>query len=160
MKFLKNFFIVLTALGAFLMVAGAAGSHGHFKFRPHMTEDWFIFGTPLIGIIGLIVVELRIKRLNSDTFKSRISGKEEFKKLIDLLDEAMKMLVKSNGDSEFISDLKVSTDNLKQLKFEEVQNIWGWFAPTGVWDDSVGEAGIDLGNKIFVLSESLRRQIR
>ena len=160
MKFLKTFFIVLTALGAFLLVAGAAGSHGHFKFRPHMTEDWFIFGTPLIGIIGLIVVELRIRRLNSDTFKSRISDKEEFKKLIDLLGKAMKMLVKSNGDNEFTSNLRVSIDNLKQLKFDEVQNIWTWFAPTSVWDDSVGEAGTDLGNEIFELAESLRRQIR
>ena len=150
----------MTALGTFLLVAGAAGSHGHFKFRPHMTEDWFIFGTPLIGIIGLIVVELRIRRLNSYTFKSRISDKEEFKKLIDLLDKAMKMLVKSNGDDEFISNLKASTDSLKQLKFDEFQNIWTWFAPTSVWDDSVGEAGTDLGNEIFELAENLRRQVR
>jgi uncharacterized ubiquitin-like protein YukD len=160
MKFLKNVFIVLTALGAFLIVAGAAGSHGHFKFRPHMTEDWFIFGTPLIGIIGLVVVELRIRRLNSDTFKLRISDKEEFKKLIDLLDKAVTTLRKSNGDNEFLSYLKISTDNLKQLKFDEIQNIWTWFAPTGVWDDSVGETGTDLGNEIFELAENLRRQVR
>jgi hypothetical protein len=160
MKVLKNFFILLTALGVFLLGAGAAGSHGHFQFRPNMTEDWIMFGTPLLGIIGLIVVELRIRRLSNDTFRTRISEKEEFKKLTDLLDEAMAMLGKRNGDKEFLADLKISTENLKLLKLEEIENIWAWFAPTGIWDDSVGEAGTDLGNEIFEVAENLRREIR
>jgi hypothetical protein len=160
MKFLKNVFIVLTAFGLFLMLIGAAGSHGHFQFRPHMTEDWFIFGTPLVGIIGLIVVQLRIRELNSDTYKSRISDKKEFKKLIDLLDKAIIVVGQNKGDKEFLKTLSVSVDNLRQLKFEEIKNIWTWFAPTGLWDDSVGEAGTDLGNEIFELAENLRRQVR
>jgi hypothetical protein len=62
MKFLLVFFSGVTIAGCFLVVVGIAGSHGHFRFRPHMTEDWFIFGTPLIGVIGLVVVTtLRIR---------------------------------------------------------------------------------------------------
>ena len=48
------FFTWVTIAGCFLLIMGVAGSHGHFRFRPHMTEDWFIFGTPLVGVVGLI----------------------------------------------------------------------------------------------------------
>jgi uncharacterized membrane protein HdeD (DUF308 family) len=62
MKLLMVFFTGVTTVGCFLLMVGIAGSHGHFKFRPHMTEDWFIFGTLLIGVIGLVVVTtLRIR---------------------------------------------------------------------------------------------------
>jgi uncharacterized membrane protein HdeD (DUF308 family) len=62
MKLLMVFFTGVTIVGCFLLMVGIAGSHGHFKFRPHMTEDWFIFGTLLIGVIGLVVVTtLRIR---------------------------------------------------------------------------------------------------
>jgi uncharacterized membrane protein HdeD (DUF308 family) len=58
MKFLSYFFRFLTIIGFFLLVAGMAGSHGHFKFRPHMTEDWIIFGTPIVGILGWVLTGL------------------------------------------------------------------------------------------------------
>lgn len=62
MKLLTVLFAGLTIVGCFLLVVGVAGSHGHLLFRPHMTEDWFIFGTPLIGVIGLVsVTVLRIR---------------------------------------------------------------------------------------------------
>jgi hypothetical protein len=159
MKFLKDFFILVTAIGAFLLVAGAAGSHGQFKFRSHMTGDWFVFGTPLIGVLGLIMVWLKKRRLNSDGFKMRIGDKEEFKKLMDLLEKAITVLRKISTDDELLNNLRISIDNLKLLKLEEIQNVWTWFAPRGLWDDSVGEAGTDLGNEIFELAECLRRQI-
>lgn len=66
MKMLTVLFSGIVVAGCFLLMLGVAGSHGHFRFRPHMTEDWFIFGTPLIGIIGLVVVTImRIKNRNS-----------------------------------------------------------------------------------------------
>ena len=58
MKTLIVFFTGITIVGCFLLIVGVAGSHGHFRFRPHMTEDWFIFGTPLIGIVGLVLVTI------------------------------------------------------------------------------------------------------
>ena len=65
MKLLTVFFAGVTIVGCFLLIVGVAGSHGHFRFRPHMTEDWFIFGTPLIGVIGLVVVTvLRVRVRN------------------------------------------------------------------------------------------------
>lgn len=65
MKLLPVFFAGVTIVGCFLLMAGVAGSHGYFRFRPHMTEDWFIFGTPLVGVAGLIIVTtLRIKSRN------------------------------------------------------------------------------------------------
>lgn len=65
MKLLLVFFSGVTIVGCFLIMVGIAGSHGHFRFRPHMTEDWFIFGTPLIGVLGLITVTvLRIRNSN------------------------------------------------------------------------------------------------
>jgi hypothetical protein len=65
MKFLTVLFSGVIVIGCFLLMIGVAGSHGHFRFRPHMAEDWFIFGTPLIGAIGLVVVTtLRIRNRN------------------------------------------------------------------------------------------------
>ena len=58
MKTLIVFFTGITIVGCFLLIVGVAGSHGHFRFRPHMTEDWLIFGTPLIGIVGLVLVTI------------------------------------------------------------------------------------------------------
>lgn len=54
MKALVILFTAITIFGVFLLIVGLAASHGHFRFRPHMTQDWFIFGTPLLGILGLI----------------------------------------------------------------------------------------------------------
>jgi hypothetical protein len=52
--------------GFFLLFMGMAGSHGHFRFRPHMLEDWIMFGTPLIGVIGFVVVTIvRIRNRNN-----------------------------------------------------------------------------------------------
>jgi hypothetical protein len=51
-------FSMITVFGCLLLMIGIAGSHGHFRFRPHMTEDWFIFGTPLVGIVGIILVTI------------------------------------------------------------------------------------------------------
>jgi uncharacterized membrane protein HdeD (DUF308 family) len=48
------FFTWVMIAGCFLLIMGVAGSHGHFRFRPQMTEDWLIFGTTLVGVVGLI----------------------------------------------------------------------------------------------------------
>jgi hypothetical protein len=65
MRLLTVLFAGVTIFGCFLLMVGVAGSHGHFRFRPHMTEDWFIFGTPLIGVTALVVVTaLRLRNRN------------------------------------------------------------------------------------------------
>jgi len=65
MRFLTALFSLITVAGCFLLLMGMAGSHGHFRFRPHMTEDWVIFGTPLLGVIGFVVVTIiRIRNRN------------------------------------------------------------------------------------------------
>ena len=56
---IRGFFILLTVLGFVILLGWMAGSHGNFSFRSHMTEDWIAFGTPTIGIIGLISTYLK-----------------------------------------------------------------------------------------------------
>jgi hypothetical protein len=50
--------------GFFVFALWGAGSHGHFNFRPHMTEDWIIislllmlWGVPLF-LIGRKIVKI------------------------------------------------------------------------------------------------------
>lgn len=62
MKALIVLFSGVTIFGALLLFVGIAASHGHFRFRLHMAQDWFIFGTPLLGILGLIFVTVRAFR--------------------------------------------------------------------------------------------------
>jgi hypothetical protein len=66
MKILTFAFSCMIVAGFFLLFVGMAGSHGHFRFRPHMLEDWIMFGTPLIGVIGFVVVTIvRIRNRNN-----------------------------------------------------------------------------------------------
>jgi uncharacterized membrane protein len=60
MKFLLVLFSGVTLVGLFILLIGFVGSHGHFQFRSHMTEDWIILGTPLLGISGIVFVTLKI----------------------------------------------------------------------------------------------------
>jgi hypothetical protein len=60
MKFLLVLFSGVTLVGLFMLLIGFIGSHGHFQFRSRMTEDWVIYGTPLLGVSGIVFVTLKI----------------------------------------------------------------------------------------------------
>ena len=58
---MKNFKITIAILLLILSFFGVAlygaGNHGHFMFRPHMIEDWIIWGTVLVtGISGITIL--------------------------------------------------------------------------------------------------------
>jgi hypothetical protein len=51
------------------LFAGITASHGQLRFRPHMMEDWIIYGTPTMGIAGFIVVTTRLIRNRNKCIK-------------------------------------------------------------------------------------------
>lgn len=60
MRIITAFVLCLIAFSAFAI--DMAGSHGHLMFRPHMTEDWIIWGIivcSLSSAILLIVYEFK-----------------------------------------------------------------------------------------------------
>jgi hypothetical protein len=49
-------FILLIISGLAALFYGV-GNHGHFMFRPHMMEDWVIWGiTAITGLSGLYIL--------------------------------------------------------------------------------------------------------
>ncbi len=58
-------FGLMILMGIVLLMIWGAGSHGHFRFRPHMTEDWICWGTPIIGVLGFIWMRLIKKSIQN-----------------------------------------------------------------------------------------------
>ena len=55
LKTVIGFLLIVISISGIALYG--AGSHGHFMFRPRMTEDWIIWGTVLIsGTSGLIIL--------------------------------------------------------------------------------------------------------
>lgn len=86
--------------------------------------------------------------------RQNVSG---FGELLVDLNRAEKLLNKFTGgySDEFFSaeefhlalvDMIIA---LKSEKAVDLMKLYQWFAPTGAWDDFVGEGGVKLGNKIF-----------
>ena len=49
--------IVLLLCSLFGVALYGAGNHGHFMFRPHMLEDWLIWGwVVLTGSLGIYLL--------------------------------------------------------------------------------------------------------
>ena len=44
--------IGLLIVAAFAIMLYMVGSHGHLTFRPHMTEDWVIWGIAVISAVS------------------------------------------------------------------------------------------------------------
>ena len=66
-KQMKAFKITIGMLTLCISMFGialyGAGNHGHFMFRPHMKEDWIIWGTVFIsGIIGITILFRQAKK--------------------------------------------------------------------------------------------------
>jgi uncharacterized ion transporter superfamily protein YfcC len=54
--------LILTS-GLAIMFYGV-GNHGHFMFRPHMTQDWIIWGIAILtGLPGLYLLT-KLKKTN------------------------------------------------------------------------------------------------
>lgn len=166
LKYLEFVFTLILITGIFLLIAGLAGHHGHFSFRPGKAGDWFMVLTPMVGLIGLITLGLRKTRLESSAFKAEIKETEEFVALIDRLDQAMALIKQRSSQpanagrtQDFHYRLEQSIGKLKDMELEEVENLWTWFAPKGDWDSVTGAEGAELGNDIFMLTEKIRSQM-
>jgi hypothetical protein len=92
--------------------------------------------------------------------------RKEIEKLIPLLNEAAKCFYELGHvdiwDTNYYADelgifCKEVSDKILNgtISLKEKAKLWGIFAPTCAWDDSVGN--VELGNEIFDLLEKLYR---
>lgn len=159
MKFLEYIFTILIIIGLFLLLMGLVGTHSHFNIRSNLMDNLFIFALPIIGIAGLMWLSSKQSKLESHSFKSEIAQKAEFRQLQSLLYQALIFTNQRSmgNDRSFVSKLQESVRELSNLNFNEIENLWVWFAPTGKWDDFAGAEGADLGNEIFEAIEKVRK---
>ena len=55
--------ILLLCVSGMAVMFYAVGNHGHLMFRPHMTEDWIIWGIALIaGVSGIYLLTRRTSK--------------------------------------------------------------------------------------------------
>ena len=54
MKITAAFVLFFIAFMCFII--DLAGMHGHLMFRPHMTEDWIIWGIAAVSFVGGLVL--------------------------------------------------------------------------------------------------------
>jgi len=43
-------------MGGLMLFIALAGSHGNLRFTPDRAQDWFMFGGPVVGIVGLLLI--------------------------------------------------------------------------------------------------------
>lgn len=95
-----------------------------------------------------------------------MTSKNEFQRLIQLLDKAEEMLAQYSGgySGEFFSaeDFHQALyDKIKLLKAGDelvLKNIYDWFVPSSCWNDFVGKEGTYLGNQIYFLCTDLLQE--
>lgn len=84
--------------------------------------------------------------------------------LIKLLDKAEKLAGQFSGGysnnflsaQEFHEALTASINKLKAGDYDQLNDLWMWFAPTCDWDDLISKDGEDLANEIFAIVKELR----
>ena len=55
--------IALLILGGYAIMFYMVGNHGHLMFRPHMLEDWIIWGVAVISVLaGLYLMTSRKRK--------------------------------------------------------------------------------------------------
>jgi len=57
MKIAAAFVLFFIAFMCFMIYL--VGMHGHLMFRPHMTEDWIIWGIAAVSITGGLVLLIK-----------------------------------------------------------------------------------------------------
>ena len=54
--------IILLLIALFCFALYGAGNHGQFMFRPHMLQDWLIWGTCLVSfVLGVLILYKELK---------------------------------------------------------------------------------------------------
>lgn len=166
-RLLENIFILVTAIGAFLFLMGLSGLHGHFSFHANRLEFWFFFGTLPIGVIGLAVTSARKMKFSSPEFISMVAESPTFQELLITLAEATAILEISGvkkpfrftSKEEFVQKLRTVTADLREHKFDDLDDLWRWFSPGDEWDSFTGADGADVGGRLFVLIDQIRTTI-
>ena len=49
---MKTCAALLLLVGVFTLLLMAVGNHGHWVFRPHMRQDWWLWGTVVLSGLG------------------------------------------------------------------------------------------------------------
>ena len=49
---MKTCAALLLLIGVFTLLIVAVGNHGHWEFRPHMRQDWWLWGTVVMSGLG------------------------------------------------------------------------------------------------------------
>jgi len=164
---LENLFIVVIAVGAFFFLMGLANLHGHFIFHAGQLESWLFFGTLPIGVIGFAITSTWRLKFSSPEFTAKIVTSPAFQELLIALIEATAILEVSgqkkpfrfNSKEDFLRNLQRATANLKDGKFDDLNELWRWFSPGDEWDNFTGADGADVGARIFSLIDKVRTVI-
>lgn len=88
----------------------------------------------------------------------------KLERLYLLLDKAEQLAGEFSGGfsnhflsaEEFHASLTRRSSKLESGDLEQINDLWLWFAPTGDWDDFIGQDGNDLANELFALLTDLK----
>jgi hypothetical protein len=58
MRILAALFSVIFIMGGLMVFIAFAGSHGNLRFRPNQVQDWFMFGSAVVGLVGLLLITI------------------------------------------------------------------------------------------------------
>jgi hypothetical protein len=95
-----------------------------------------------------------------------MNTEDKLEELIGLLEISEKLASEFSGGhsnrflsaEEFHAALSKSLEELEGGNISEINKLYYWFAPTGDWDDLIGEEGQSLANEIFELLSVLRKE--
>jgi len=119
-KILATIFIIISI---FLISFDGIGNHGHFMFRPHMTEDWLIWGLIfLTGFIGLRLFFTKEKEII-------ITNKDE---LIVTLTRIVELL----RDNAFSPQADAVRKPLQYLYADDKENFLKYLKTADIWGGS------------------------
>jgi hypothetical protein len=93
--------------------------------------------------------------------------KHKIERLLKLLDKAEKLAGQFTGGysndflsaQEFHAALADSINKLRAGDYDQLNELWLWFAPTCDWDNFILKDGVDLANEIHPLVTELRKSI-
>lgn len=93
---------------------------------------------------------------------------DKIERLLKLLDEAENLAGQYTGGysntflsaQEFHAALAESINKLKAGDYDQLNELWLWFAPTCAWDDFIQKDGEDLANQIHPLLTELKGSLK
>jgi hypothetical protein len=93
-------------------------------------------------------------------------GRQPVDELLRLLDDAaavvsdygeMNLYCGFDTGADFAAELQSLRDRVSRQDDSALGRLVGIFAPTGAWDDGVGEAGMELANRIMVELDEMKK---